>query len=112
MAALRVELLPLKEDGRLQSCRLGGLDAWMPGCLEAWRLAGLLAYWLVILDWIGFEWLLDRRKWWDWRIITCSHTLDAQRGRRIRAQFFTCSGFSLNSKYWITQMDPISNISK
>jgi len=47
-------LLPLKEDCRLQSCRLGGLDAWMPGGLDAGgldpgailepqRLVGLLA---------------------------------------------------------------------
>jgi len=28
----------LKEDGRLQSCRFGDLEAWMPGFLEAWRL--------------------------------------------------------------------------
>ena len=67
-------LLPLKEDGRLQSCRFGGLDAWMPAGLEAGGLdpgslgAGWLACWLAGLDWIGFEWLLDRRKWWDWRI--------------------------------------------
>ena len=60
VAALRVGLLPLKEDGRLQSCRFGGLDAWMPGCqeawrleawiLEPWRLVGLLAGWLAGLD--------------------------------------------------------------
>ena len=36
VAALRLELLSLKEDGRLQSCRFGGLEACMPGCLEAW----------------------------------------------------------------------------
>ena len=52
VAALRVGLLPLKEDGRLQSCRFGGLDAWMPGGLEAVGLdpgaleAGWLACWL------------------------------------------------------------------
>ena len=39
----------------------GGLD---PGALEA----GWLACWLTGLDWIGCEWLLDRRKWWDWRM--------------------------------------------
>jgi len=81
VAALRNGLLPLKEDGRLQSCRFGGLDAWMPGGLEAGGLdpgaleAGWLACWLAGLDWIGCEWLLDRRKWWDWRIpcaLTCS----------------------------------------
>ena len=38
-------LLPLKEDSRLQSCRLGGLD---PGGLEACRLAGLE-------PWIGLQ---------------------------------------------------------
>jgi len=68
VAPLRVRLLPLKEDGRLQSCRFGGLDAWMPGCqeawrlwawiLEPWRLVGLLAGWLAGLDWLGWtgEW--------------------------------------------------------
>ena len=61
-------LLPLKEDGRLQSCRFEGLDAWMPGGLYPGVLeAGWLACWLTGLDWIGCEWLLDRRKWWDWR---------------------------------------------
>ena len=48
----------------------------MPGGLEAGWLAGLLAGRLG-LDWIGFEWLLDKRNWWDWRITRCSHTLDA-----------------------------------
>jgi len=50
----------------------------MPKCLEAWWLLGLLAYWLAALDWIGSERLLDKRKWWDWRITRCSHMLDAQ----------------------------------
>ena len=65
--ALRAGLLPLKEDGRLQSCRFGGLDAWMPGGLEAGGLdpgaleAGWLVFWLTGLDWIGFAWLLDRK---------------------------------------------------
>ena len=35
---LRSGLLPLKEDGRLQSCRFGGLEAWRLACLDAWRL--------------------------------------------------------------------------
>ena len=67
MGALRAGLLPLKKDGRLQSCRFGGLDAWMPGGLEAGGLdpgaleAGWLVCWLTGLDWIGFEWLLDRK---------------------------------------------------
>ena len=67
VAPLRLKLLPLKEDGRLQSCRFGGLDAWMPGGLEAGGLdpealeAGWLVCWLTGLDWIGFEWLLDRK---------------------------------------------------
>ena len=80
LAALRAGLLPLKEDGRLQSCRFGGLDAWIPGGLEAGGLdpealeAGWLAGWLAGLDWSGFEQLADGR---------CSNTLDAQRGRRI-----------------------------
>ena len=39
VAALRAGLLPLKKDGRLQSCRFGGLDVWIPGCPEVWRLA-------------------------------------------------------------------------
>ena len=44
MAALRVGLLPLKEDGRLQSCRLEGFGAWIPGGSEAGALeAGWLA---------------------------------------------------------------------
>ena len=33
VAALRLELLPPKDDGRLQSCRFGGLEACMPGGL-------------------------------------------------------------------------------
>ena len=51
-----------KEDGRLQSCRFGGWDAWMPRCQEAWRLeawilepcrlVGLLAG---SQDWIGLD---------------------------------------------------------
>ena len=62
VAACGDGLLPLKEDSRLQSCRFGGLEAWMPGCLEAWRLeawilepwrlVGLLAGWLAGLDWL------------------------------------------------------------
>jgi len=52
----------------LQVWGLGGLDAWMPGCLEAWRLearilqpwrlVGLLAGCLAGLDWLGLtgEW--------------------------------------------------------
>ena len=35
VAALRVELSPLKEDGRLQSYRFGGLDGRVPDIL--WR---------------------------------------------------------------------------
>jgi len=27
-------LLPLTEDARFQSCRFGGLDAWLPGGLD------------------------------------------------------------------------------
>ncbi len=54
--ALRARLLPLKKDGRLQSCRFGGLDAWMPGGLEAGGLEpGALE------AGIGFDWLLDRK---------------------------------------------------
>ena len=59
--ALRVGLLPLKEDGRLQSCRFGGLDAWMPGGLEAVGLdpgaleAGWLACWLA--GRLGLAWI-------------------------------------------------------
>jgi len=53
-------LLPLKEDGRLHSCRFEGLGAWMPGGLEAGWLAGSQTGRLG-LDWIGFEWLLDKR---------------------------------------------------
>jgi hypothetical protein len=41
-AALRNGLLALKEDGRLQSCRFGGLDAWIPGGLEAGRSADMM----------------------------------------------------------------------
>ena len=49
VAALRLGLLALKEDGRLRSCRLGGLDAgyleaWI---LEPWRLVALLAGWWI-----------------------------------------------------------------
>ena len=33
------------------------LQVWRLGYLDAWMLAGL--------DWIGSEWLLDRRKWLD-----------------------------------------------
>ena len=52
----------------LQVWRLEGLDAWMLGCLEAWRLearilqpwrlVGLLAGCLAGLDWLGLtgEW--------------------------------------------------------
>ena len=67
MGALRSGLLSLKKDGRLQSCRFGGLDARRPGGLEAGGLdarvleAGWLVCWLTGLDWIGFEWLLDRK---------------------------------------------------
>jgi len=61
-------------------CGLHGYEVlgWI---LEPWRLVGLLASWLVGLDWIGFEWLLDKRDWWDWR--PCPYTPDAQRGRWI-----------------------------
>ena len=51
----------------LEVWRLGCLDAWMPGGLEAGGLdpgaleAGWLVCWLTGLDWIGFEWLLDRK---------------------------------------------------
>ena len=49
VAGIRDGLLPLKEDGRLQSCRFGGLDAWMPGCQEAWRLeAWILELWRLV----------------------------------------------------------------
>ena len=42
-------LLPLKEDGRVQSCRFGGLDAWMPGIRKAWRLeAWILEPWRLV----------------------------------------------------------------
>ena len=42
-------LLPLKKNCRLQSCRFGGLDAWMPGCQEAWRLeAWILELWRLV----------------------------------------------------------------
>ena len=53
---------PYSKMSRLQSCRFGGLDAWMPGCQQAWRLeawildpwglVGLLAGWQ---DWIGLD---------------------------------------------------------
>ena len=62
MATLRLERLPLKEDGRLQSCRFGGLDAWMPAGLEAGGLdpEALEADWLACLlagwqAWIGLD---------------------------------------------------------
>ena len=66
VAALGAKLLPLNEDSRpnpavLEARMLGCLD---PGALEA----GWLACWLAGFDWIGCELLLDRRKWWDWRI--------------------------------------------
>ena len=49
VAPLRLGLLPLKEDGRLQSCRFGGKDAWMPGCQEAWGLeAWILEPWRLV----------------------------------------------------------------
>ena len=65
VAALRSGLLSLKEDGRLQSCRFGGLDARMPGCLDArrfggWRLGSWShGGWLACLlaDGIGLDWI-------------------------------------------------------
>ena len=45
-------LLPLKEDGRLQSCNFGGLEAWI---LEAWRLGAL--------DWIAETARLEGARW-------------------------------------------------
>ena len=57
---------PYWKIGILQSCRFGGLDAWMPGC---WQ------------DWIGSGWLLDRRKWWDGVDGKTSHTLELRGAR-------------------------------
>ena len=62
-------LLHLKEDGRLQSCRFGGLDAWI---LEACRLEAL--------DWIA---VTACQMVGSVGMGRCSNTLDAQRGRRI-----------------------------
>jgi len=67
VVTLRLGLLPLKKDCRLQSCRFGGLEAWMPGCLDARRLGGCrlgswnLGSWLACLlaGWqtgIGLDW--------------------------------------------------------
>ncbi len=55
VAALRGGLWPLKKDGRLQSCRFGGLDAWMPGGLEVRGLAACLA--CLLADGIGLDWI-------------------------------------------------------
>jgi len=52
VAALRLELLLLR---KMVDSNPAGLEAWMLGCLEAWRLVGFLAYSLAGLDWIGLD---------------------------------------------------------
>ena len=62
VAALRLGLLPLKEDGRSNPA---GLGAWMLGCLDASRLAGwrlgswMLGGWLACLlaGRFGLDWM-------------------------------------------------------
>ena len=70
VATLRLGLLPLLEDWNTPI-----LQAWRLGCLDAWMLAGL--------DWIGSEWLLDRRQWLDGVDGETSHTLELRGARRI-----------------------------
>ena len=76
----------------------GCLDAGRIGldwkCLDAWMLAGL--------DWIGSEWLLDRRQWLDGVDGETSHTLE------LPGSLQSCRGWRLEAGWlagWLAGLD-------